>query len=148
MSIMSGVVARSLTVRKTREMDEKKPYIYTPLAPYSKLKKAEEAINAAGTIDQLREAMLRHGPQIGYKAFSYMFTGKLTPEGMKPDEAAMEAVKLELQGDLNKADQIYRRILEVHPQHSIALAKTQDPSDRLVSEIFQSVDRLPKSSNK
>lgn len=125
-------------------MDKKKPYVYKPLAPYTKLKNAEEAINAVSNLDELRQAMLRFGPQIGYKAFSYIFTGKMTPEAMKPDEAATEAIKLEIDGDYEGAHEIYRRILEVHAEHSIALAKLNDPADRLVAEIFKSVDRVPK----
>lgn len=118
-----------------------------PVAPYIKLKSAESAIVGSQTVDQLREALRNFGPQIGYKAFSYIFLGKLTPEAMKPDEAVTEAVRMELQGDIHGARDIYQRVLEVHPGHPIAIAKIQDPADRLVSEIFQSVDRLPRNSN-
>lgn len=126
---------------------DKKENVYTPVASYANLKSAESAIVGSQTVDQLREALRRFGPQIGYKAFSYIFLDKLTPEAMKPDEAVTEAARMELQGDIHGAHDIYRRVLEVHPGHPIALAKMQDPADRLVSEIFQSIDRLPRSSN-
>jgi PAB1-binding protein PBP1 len=66
---------------------------YTPVASYEQLKLAETAVTQATTADHIREATRQHGAKIGYKAFAtsvarYLLTGKMTPEGMKPDEAA------------------------------------------------------------
>ena len=58
-----------------------------------------------------------------YKAFCYMLVGKMTPEGMKPDEAATTAVALEAAGNAAEAQEIYRRILAGHPDHALAKEK-------------------------
>lgn len=62
-----------------------------------------------------REANRQHGAKIGYKALAtsvarYLLNGKMTPEGMKPDEAA-------------EAQTIYRLILDAHPNHLLAQEK-------------------------
>ncbi len=98
-----------------------KPYI--PLASYADLKRVEEAINKATTVDQLREVMIKDGPRIGYKAFCYMFGGKMTPEAMKPDEACVAAAGLEQQGKGEEAMEIYKKVVETHPDHVIAKSK-------------------------
>ena len=96
---------------------------YTPLASYAQLKQVEEAINKAATVDQLREVMVKHGPKIGYKAFCYMFGGTMTPEAMKPDEACVVAVMLEQQNKADEAQEIYKKVVEAHPEHPIAKSK-------------------------
>ena len=64
-----------------------------PVASYDQLNLAATAVIQATTADHIREATRQHGAKIGYKAFAtsvarYLLTGKMTPEGMKPDEAA------------------------------------------------------------
>ena len=61
---------------------------YAPVASYEQLQQAEADINGAATVADIREATRQHGAKVGYKAFCYLLTGKMTPEGMKPDEAA------------------------------------------------------------
>jgi len=96
---------------------------YTPLASYAELKRIEEAINKAKTVDQLRDIMVKDGPKIGYKAFCYMFGGKMTPEAMKPDEACVAAVVLEQEGKGDEAKELYKKVIEAHPEHPIAKTK-------------------------
>ncbi len=80
---------------------------YTPVASYDQLKEAETAINNATTVDDIREATRQHGSKVGYKAFCYLLTGKMTPEGMKPEEAAASAAALEAKGQDEAAQEIY-----------------------------------------
>jgi len=42
---------------------------------------------------------------------------------MKPDEAAETAVALETAGQVDDAQEIYRRILAAHPEHVLAKEK-------------------------
>ena len=96
---------------------------YSPMAPYAELKRVEGLINAAQTIDAIRSLVSQDGPKVGYKAFCYMLGGKMTPEGMKPDEACEAAAALEVQGNDEEAQKIYKRVLEVHPDHPKAKSK-------------------------
>lgn len=96
---------------------------YSPVASYVQLKQAEMSINSAETAVNIREATKQHGAKIGYKAFCYLLTEKMTPEAMKPDEAAITAVSLEAAGEAENAQEIYRRILAVHPEHPLAKEK-------------------------
>ncbi|MCA9938629.1 MAG: hypothetical protein KC418_08305 [Anaerolineales bacterium] len=93
---------------------------YTPVAPYADLKRAETLLNAAATTDDVRQACAKEGAKIGYKAFCYLLLGKMTPEGMKPDDACLEAARLETAGESAAALEIYRRVLDAHPDHPIA----------------------------
>lgn len=90
---------------------------HTPVASCDQLKEAEAAINNATTVDDIREATRQHGSKVGYKAFCYLLTGKMTPEGMKPEEAAASAAALEAEGQDEAAQEIYRRIQTEHPGH-------------------------------
>jgi hypothetical protein len=94
----------------------------TPVAAYDQLKLAATAVTQA-TTDHIREATRQHGAKIGYKAFCYLLTGKMTPEGMKPDEAAATAVALEEAGKAEEAQAIYPLILAEHPDHPLAKEK-------------------------
>lgn len=96
---------------------------YSPVASYEQLKQAETSIEGAVTAADVREATKQHGAKIGYKAFCYLLIGKMTPEGMKPDEAAETAVTLEAAGSAAEAQEIYRRILAEHPDHALAKEK-------------------------
>lgn len=96
---------------------------YSPLASYSELKRVEGLLNQAQTIDDVRKVMDKDGPKVGYKAFCYMFTNKLTPEAMKTDEACVEALKLEQSGQAEEARAIYKKVLEAHPDHPLAKGK-------------------------
>jgi hypothetical protein len=96
---------------------------YTPVASYEQLKLAETAVTQATTADHIREATRQHGAKIGYKAFCYLLTGKMTPEGMKPDEAAATAAALEEAGKTDEAQAIYRLILAEYPDHPLAKEK-------------------------
>ncbi len=96
---------------------------YSPVASYTQLKATEAIIDKAETVDNIREATKQHGAKIGYKAFCYILTRKMTPEGMKPDEAAVTAVTLEASGQTDDAQKIYKRILAVHPEHALAKEK-------------------------
>lgn len=96
---------------------------YTPVAPYDQLKLAETAINQAVTADDVREATRQHGAKVGYKAFCYLLTGKMTAAGMKPDEAAAAAAALAEAGSQEEAQAIYRLILAAHPEHPLASAQ-------------------------
>ena len=99
----------------------KKPY--EPMASYADLKYVEQEINKAQTIERIRELVLKEGPKVGYKAFCYMLGGKMTAEGMKPDEACVAAAELEAQGKSAEAQEIYKKVLEVLPDHPIAKSK-------------------------
>jgi tetratricopeptide (TPR) repeat protein len=96
---------------------------YSPIASYAELKRVEELINRAQTIDDIRNIVAKDGPQVGYKAFCYMLTGKMTPEAMKADEACAAATALEQQDKSDEAVAIYKKVLEFHPDHSIAKGK-------------------------
>jgi len=96
---------------------------YSPVASYSDLKRVEGDINKAAEIDDLRKSVIKDGPKVGYKAFCYMLGGKMTPEGMKPDEACVAAAGLETQGKEDEAQAIYKKVLEVHPDHPLAKGK-------------------------
>ena len=56
----------------------KKPY--SPVASYADLKRVEEEINRADTVDKIRTLVVKDGPKVGYKAFCYMLGGKMTPK--------------------------------------------------------------------
>jgi hypothetical protein len=124
---------------------DKKPYVYRPMAPYVKLKQAEVAIEEANSLDEFKQVMGRFGTQIGYKAFCWLSMGKMTPEAMKPEEAIAVASECELKGDDEAAREIYERILVVHIDHPVAKSRLSDPTDRLLAEIFMSVESLPNS---
>jgi hypothetical protein len=96
---------------------------YSPLASYSELKRVEGLLEQAQTADEVRKIMDKDGPKVGYKAFAYMFTHKMTPEAMKADEACVEAVKLEQAGQADEAKTIYKKVLEAHPDHPLAKGK-------------------------
>lgn len=99
----------------------KKPY--SPVASYKDLKRVEVALNNAQTVDEVRKLVLSDGPKVGYKAFCYMLGGRLTAEGMKPDEACAEAASLEQQGKEEEAQEIYKKVLAVHADHPQAKTK-------------------------
>jgi hypothetical protein len=99
----------------------KKPY--SPVADYTNLKRVEEAINSAESVDRIREIVVKDGPQVGYKAFCYILGHKMTPEAMKPEEACTQASIFEQEGKLEEAMEIYKKVLVVHPDHPIARAK-------------------------
>lgn len=98
----------------------KKPY--KPMASYEALREVELMIRAAD-LDDLKVLVKSHGPKIGYKAFCYMLGGKMTAAAMKPDEACIEAAKLERAGNAKDALAIYKEVAEVHPEHPIAGGK-------------------------
>lgn len=99
----------------------KKPY--QPLAPYSELKRVEALINQARTIDDIRKIVVVDGPKVGYRAFCYLLGGKMSPEAMQADEACAEAARLESQGKTDEALAIYKKVVEVHPEHPLARSK-------------------------
>ena len=99
----------------------KKPY--SPVASYTELKRVEEEISKAQTIDRIRELVVKDGPKVGYKAFCYMLGGKMTPEAMKPDEACVAAGTLEQQGKVDEAMEIYKKVVDIHPDHLLARSK-------------------------
>ncbi len=96
---------------------------YSPLASYADLKRVEQLINQAQTIDDIRKIVERDGPKVGYKSFCYMFTNKMNPEAMKADEACVEAAKLEQSGKADEAKAVYKKVLEAHPDHPLAKGK-------------------------
>ena len=99
----------------------KKPY--SPVASYSDLKRVEGEIDKAQSVEDVRKIVIKDGPKVGYKAFCYMLGGRMTPEGMKPDEACVAAATLEQQDETEQAMAIYKRVLDVHPDHAIAKSK-------------------------
>ena len=99
----------------------KKPY--SPVASYSDLKRVEGLLNQAQSVDAVRNLVVKDGPKVGYKAFCYMLGGKMTPEGMKPDEACAAAATLEQQGEVDEALAIYKKVVEIYPDHPIAKNK-------------------------
>ncbi len=102
-------------------MADKKPY--SPVAPYAELKRVEQELIAAVSVEKIKELVVKDGPKVGYKAFCYMLGGKMTPEAMKPDEACEAAAALETQGKTEEALEIYKRVVEVHPDHPLATGK-------------------------
>jgi hypothetical protein len=102
-------------------MAAKKPY--SPVAGYSDLKQVEQAIEAAQSVEKIRQIVVKDGPKVGYKAFCYMLGGKMTPEAMRPDEACVAAASLEQQGETETAMAIYKKVLADHPDHPIAKGK-------------------------
>src|ERR1700752_5048525 len=96
---------------------------YSPLASYTELKRVEGLINQAQTVDDIRKTVDKDGPKVGYKAFCFMLTGKMTPEAMKPDEACVAAAQLEHDGKVDEATTIYKKVLETHPDHPLAKGK-------------------------
>ena len=99
----------------------KKPY--SPMASYSELKRVAELIDQAQSVDDIRKVVSVDGPKVGYKAFCYMLGGKMTPEAMKADEACEAAASLEQQGKTQEAREIYKKVLETHPDHPLAQGK-------------------------
>ena len=102
----------------------KKPY--SPVASYSDLKRVEELINQAQTVEAIRKLVVEDGPKVGYKAFCYMLGGKMTPEAMKPDEACVAAASLEQQGEADAAIAVYKKVIEAHPDHPVAKGKVEE----------------------
>ncbi len=101
----------------------KKPY--SPVASYSELKRVETEIDQADSVDTIRKLVYKDGPKIGYKAFCYILGGRITPEGMKADEACVAAAILEQQGKDEEALDIYKKIVAVHPDHPLAKSKVE-----------------------
>lgn len=99
----------------------KKPY--APVASYDELKRVEELLNQVGTVEDIRKLVIKDGPKVGYKAFCYMLSGKMSAAAMKPDEACVAAAVLEQQGKADEAREIYKKVVEVHPDHAIARSK-------------------------
>lgn len=93
---------------------------YAPVASYTELKRAETLLAAAETAADVRQACASEGAKIGYKAFCYLLMGKMTAEGMKPDDACTEAMLLESAGNSAAALEIYRKVLAEHPDHPVA----------------------------
>ena len=104
----------------------KKPY--SPMASYESLIEVEQKLAAATSADELRKLVNSHGPKVGYKAFCYMLGGKMSAAGMKPDEACVEAAKLEQAGNVDAALAIYKAIAEAHKEHPIAVPKIAELS--------------------
>jgi hypothetical protein len=102
----------------------KKPY--SPMASYADLKRVEGLLNEAQTVEAIRKLVVKDGPKVGYKAFCYMLGGKMTPEGMKPDEACVAAASLEQQGEIEAARAIYKKVVEVYPDHPVAKGKVEE----------------------
>lgn len=96
---------------------------YSPLAEYSELKRVENLLQQAQTIDEVRKVCAADGPKVGYKAFCYLFTGRMSAEAMKPDEACTAAAALEQEGKAGEAQAIYQKVLAVHPDHPLAKDK-------------------------
>jgi hypothetical protein len=96
---------------------------YSPLASYAELKRVEGLINQAQTVDDIRKLMEKDGPKVGYKAFAYMLTNKMSAEAMKPDEACVAAARLEQEGKADEATAVYKKVLEAHPDHPLAKGK-------------------------
>ncbi len=101
----------------------KRKKTYTPTASYTQLKQVEQLINEAKTIDDIRHLVEKQGPKIGYKAFCYILGQKMTPEAMKADEATVAAFTLEQEGHVEESMAIFKRILEAHPDDSLAKSK-------------------------
>ena len=99
--------------------------LYSPMVSYTELKRVEEEINVADTVDKIRQIVTKDGPKVGYKAFCYMLGGKMTHEAMKPDEACVAAATLEQQGKTEEATAIYKKVIEFHPDHPIAKSKLE-----------------------
>ncbi|MBI1879236.1 MAG: hypothetical protein HYR94_13630 [Chloroflexi bacterium] len=96
---------------------------YAPLASYAELKRVEGLIHQAQTVDDIRKIVDKDGPKVGYKAFCYMLTSKMTAEALKPDEACVAAARLEQEGKADDAIVIYKKVLEAHPDHPLAKGK-------------------------
>lgn len=64
---------------------------YVPVASLEDLERVEQLINSCIIIDDLKEVLRVEGQKVGYKAFCYMFTGKMNAKELKA-EAAQEAV--------------------------------------------------------
>jgi hypothetical protein len=101
----------------------KKPY--EPVASYADLKRVEQEINKAQTVDRIRELVVKDGPKVGYKAFCYILGGRMTPEAMKPEEACLAAATLEQQGKDEEAMAIYQAVVKAHPDNAEAKAKVK-----------------------
>lgn len=99
---------------------------YTPVASYTELKRVEGLIDRAKTVEDIRKLVFKDGPKIGYKAFCYILGGRMTPEGMKADEACVAAAMLEQQDKEEEAMDIYKKVLEVYPEHPIAQSKVSE----------------------
>jgi len=96
---------------------------YAPVASYAELKRVEGLIEQAQSVDDIRKIVDRDGPKVGYKAFCYMLTSKMTPEAMKPDEACVAAARLEQEDKADEATIVYKKVLEAHPDHPLAKGK-------------------------
>lgn len=96
---------------------------YTPVASYEDLQRVDLALAQAQTANDIRAICATDGPKVGYKAFCYMLVNRMTAEAMKPDEACVAAAALEKAGDIDKAKEIYRKVLASHPDHVVAQEK-------------------------
>jgi len=102
----------------------KKPY--SPMASYEVLDEVEQKLNQAVTADDVAKLVTSYGTKIGYKAFCYILSGKMSAAAMKPDEACIAAAKLEQDGRLAEALAIYKAVQTVHTAHPLAAAKVTE----------------------
>lgn len=102
----------------------KKPY--SPMASYEVLKEVEQKLNQAATADDVARLVTSHGTKVGYKAFCYMLSGKMSAAAMKPNDACTDAATLEQEGNIEEALAIYKAVLAVHPTHPMAVAKVAE----------------------
>ncbi|OQY44037.1 MAG: hypothetical protein B6242_13550 [Anaerolineaceae bacterium 4572_78] len=102
---------------------------YAPVASYEKLKSVEQKIEQAQSVEELRKIVVQDGPKVGYKAFCYILSRKMTPESMKADEACVAAFSFEKAGKLDEALDVYQKITAVHKEHPIASAKLEELSE-------------------
>ena len=102
----------------------KKPY--APVASYEALSEVERKLKQSTTADEVARLVNSHGAKIGYKAFCYILSGKMSAAAMKPDEACAEAAKLEQAGQSEAALAIYKAVSAVHTNHPLASAKVQE----------------------
>jgi len=93
---------------------------YTPTSSYAELKEVADKLATAQSADQLRTLCQQYGTKIGYKAFCYLMTNKMTAESMQPDQSAEIGVKLLAQGQTAAAREIFKRIVAFYPEHPIA----------------------------
>jgi len=108
---------------------------YRPSASYTELKRVEKLIRQVQTVEDVRQLVRIEGPKIGYKAFCYLLSERMTPELMKPDESSAYLSEIEQESNKQKPGIDDNEASSSYFEQSITETKTVDETD-IMSDLY------------